>query len=150
MKNRLIFAFIIVGVNLLNYFSIREIIWSIYWLKKGGKFRKLKTISKKETIISRIKMSYLRSLISPYEKEFDFWEFIKSFFVILESILLLLYLIISLNQNAISVTVLTVFDVIVISQSFIWLVAVRIQFGVGGHLTKYDEKRIKKKNKRSH
>ena len=133
------------SVNLVSYLSIREIIWSIYWLKKGGKLRKLKRISKDENLIGRINMGYISRYISPYKKEYNFWYNIKTVFVCCELFVSVVYVVLFAFLSEYGFIGSKILNAVYLFQAFVWFVILRFQFGAGGHLTKYDVKRMKKK-----
>ncbi len=128
--------------NLINYFSIRDIIESIAWCDKGGKGNKFAKIKKSQPLLPRLRMKYLLQYVDDHKKEFAFWMTVKSFYVILETFLITTYIVCS---------ILTVFvDIIcsiIVIQALIWLIVLRLQTSEN-RLTKYDIMRISKRRKK--
>ncbi len=133
--------------DIINYFSIREVLWSVVWLNRGGSQRKLKeykkTISVNEPLFDRISMRFLLEYVSTCSKEFVIWWKVKRVFVFAESILLIAYFAAGLVWNR-----STLFDycgLFMLCQALLSFIFLRFQFGIGGHLTKYDRMRMKKR-----
>ena len=64
-------------LNFVSCFFIREIIWSIVWCDKGGKYNKLMKLKQGQNIFSRLNMQYLQNFIHQNIKQFDFWINVK-------------------------------------------------------------------------
>lgn len=66
---------------------LREILWSIVWLNKKGKRRKLKDLKVGVPTWSRITMKYLLPYAGNYKRQFLFWYHFKRCFLMIEVIL---------------------------------------------------------------
>lgn len=132
--------------NIINYFSIREILWSIVWLNRGGKLRKFreykKNVQNNESIVSRISMRYLLKRVSICKKDYIIWWRVKLIFVCVEVILEITYFLVGIGlTNVNSFRFFSLFMFIQVILSFLFL---RFHLGIGGHFTKYDKMRIKR------
>jgi len=126
--------FMSVLVNFVSYFAIREIIWSIIWCDKKGKYSALKHVKKKLSFFQRITMRNLKQYTSIHEKNFLFWLKIKLFFTITEIILLLFYCICMVFHHHFLCQQVMIFIII---QSYVLFFILRCQFGFQRR-TKYD------------
>lgn len=132
--------------NVINYFAIREILWSIVWLNRGGKLRSFieykKSVRVNESVINRISMRYLLKYVSTCQSDFIAWLKVKRIFVCIESIMEISYFLLGLSLNhAILFYYCSLFLLVQAILSFVFL---RFQLGVRGHLTKYDRMRMKR------
>lgn len=134
-------------INSITYFSIRELLWNIVWLNKRGKLRKFsslkKTIQQEQSIFSRVSMSYLESHVSSCHRDFIFWWKFKRFFSIAESILFFSY--IGINVFKMQLGWIDISSIFMLIQALLMFFIIRLQFGLGGRLTKYDRIRMKRK-----
>ena len=132
--------------NTITYFSIREILWSIVWLDKGGKLRNIlslkKEVKKKEKILRRIDMGYLLGYLSTHREDYTCWLKIKRIFACIEGLLELIYFAVGVFTNQGKAFIC--FSFFLLLQALLALIFLRIQFGVGGHHTKYDRRRKNK------
>ena len=95
------FLFILFSMNLLNYFMIRSIIWSIAWCDKGGKYNSMKKIKQSQTTVSKANMFYLLQYTNAHRKEFIFWIKVKLYFIIIESMFVIAYVACGVFENTI-------------------------------------------------
>ena len=129
---------LLVGADAITYFSIREILWSIIWLERGGKYNKLNKFRKAIPFMDRVLMKTLLQYVDNNRQPYEYWMRIKGVFLIIQSILLVIYLI-TFYFHA------SLFEFIRIAitvQALIWFLVIRIQFDSSWN-TKYDLKRRK-------
>ena len=93
----------VLWTNAINDFMLRDILWSIVWLRIRGKWRKFrqfkKTVRHSESLISRISMHYLLRHVSKYKSDFVFWWKVRMIFLYIESVLTVFYLIFGLGWS---------------------------------------------------
>lgn len=136
-----VFAFIFVALNCGNYYFIREIIWSVVWCDKGGKYNSLIKLKNQASLIDRIGMNYLKSHTNTHRNAFVFWAKIKRAFALMQFLLFVLYVAcIIFWQPSIFIQIFVLF---VVLQSFVWFMILRFQFGLN-RKTKYDRFRESK------
>lgn len=132
--------------NIINYFQIREILWSIVWLNKGGKHHEFikfkKAVRGNESFFSQVSMRYLLEYISKHPKDFIVWRKAKCIFACVESIMEISYYTLGLVWSHESL--FNYFSLFMFTQAMFTFIFLRIQFGINGHLTKYDRMRMKK------
>ena len=132
--------------NIINYLSIREILWSIVWLNRRGKLRKFleykKTVRQSETIASQISMRYLLQYVSKCKTDFVIWWKVKRVFVCVESMIGIIYVIIALYMN--TGILLYYFSLFMLTQAILSFIILRFQLGIRGRLTRYDRMRLKR------
>ena len=137
--------FTVIISNTISYFSIREILWSILWLNKRGKYRHFldykRILRQSESFMKRISMSYLLPQISIAQNDFIAWRKVKIVFVLVESILVLSYSFLGIfgvlrNHGKIYFY----FSTFIMLQSVIVFFYTRLQFRFGrnGKETRYD------------
>lgn len=136
-----IFLFIIVLVDLFNYYMIRDIIWSIAWCDRGGKYNAMKKIKQNETVFSKIKMGYLLKYTNIHKREFIFWTKIKLLFEIFELIFLVSYIVCMFYKDSLFCDIV---KIIVIVQAFICFFILVFQSDINRQ-TKYD--RLRRNNR---
>lgn len=123
------------GFILTAYIDIREIIWSIVWLEKKGKHRKLKELKAGVSTWSLITMKYLLPYVGNYKRQFLFWYRFKYWYLGIERILWIL------SACIIFFTPLTKLYVdaciVIFAQGVIASLFIRFQFD-GSWRTKYD------------
>ena len=133
--------------GLINYFSIREILYSIVWAKRGGKYRRFKAFvrehKKEQSFFSRVSMRYLAPHAGHYQSTFIVWWEVKRFYALFTAVISLTYLVSGLLWR--QTVFFYVLSIAVLLVSIISFILVRIQFGADGHTTKYDSYRIRKK-----
>lgn len=135
-----LFLFIFVSLNLFNYFMIRNIIWSIAWCDKGGKYNSMKKIKQSQPTVSKASMSYLLQYTNDHRKQFIFWMKVKLYFIIVESILLIAYIACCFFENTIYCNA---FRVVSIVQSIVCFFILVCQSDTNRQ-TKYDRCRMNK------
>ena len=59
-------------IDFCTCFFIRQIIWSIVWCDKGGKYNKLMKLKQEQKIFSKLNMKYLQNFIHQNTKQFHF------------------------------------------------------------------------------
>ena len=132
-------------LNIVSYLSIRDILWSIVRQNKHWKDKKykefLRNAKDNETFFRRIDMGYLQQYLKNYTKDFSYWLSVKRIFTILETLLFLIYVV--SHQNWFSLNIPMWFGSALLLQSGIIFVILRFQFGIDGHMTKYDRTRYK-------
>lgn len=120
---------------LISYFDIRSILWSIVWLEKKGKRRKLNELKAGVSTWSLITMKYLLPYAGKYKRQFLFWYRFKYWFLRIEVVLWIL------NVCIILFSPLTepyeVACTVIMAQGFIAMLLMRFQFD-GSRRTKYD------------
>ena len=142
----LILFLVALAMNLISYFFIRCLIWSIVWCDKGGKQNKLSKLNRQKRIADKISMAHLRDFVNSHTKQFDFWYRIKQIFVIVEFIFAVVgviggclysYLVICAN----------IFILFYLLESFIFAWIFMLQFDTSRN-SKYDRMRLaRKRNK---
>lgn len=138
----LLLAFL--GVNIFNYYMIRDMIWSIVWCDKGGKYNSLKKLKEDKNIFQRLSMKYLGQYTNGHRKEFVFWLGVKSFFVISQIILLIIYVVSEFILNDFYCDKIRIFVTV---QSFVVSVVLMFQSDTNRE-TKYDRMRRDKKSQK--
>ena len=130
-------------VNLISYFSLREILWSIVWLNhKGKKSKKLKEEMQGDVDLpKRISMHYLINHINSYQNAFRFWWKMKCGFVICDLVFVSVY--VGLGFFCGSTKLFYCYRIFFFVLSAIVFIVLRLQFGVDGRHTKYDWMRMK-------
>lgn len=132
-------------LNIISYLSIRDILWSIVRQNKHWKDKKykefLRNAKDNETFFRRIDMGYLQLYLKNYTKDFSYWLSVKRIFTILETLLFFIYVVSHLNWFSLRIPVW--FGSALLLQSGIIFVILRFQFGIDGHMTKYDRTRYK-------
>ena len=138
----LIFNLLSLLMNLGSVFFIRQILWSIVWCDKGGKYNHLRQLKKDQNQISKWSMTYLRKHTNKHTEAFDFWITIKRiefvFFVmcmVLSAVLTFFYDSITAFAN--------VYCIAYTGISFLSTLCFALQFDTNRN-TKYDRKRIKR------
>ncbi len=136
---------VVTVMNTITYCSIRELLLSIVWLNIGGKqhrfYRFIKTIKRNKSLLSRIDMMYLIEYVVSFRSDFIRWWKAKRLFAIIELALEIIFFGIGLNGN--QSFYFTCFIYIFLAQSFCLFILLRLQYGIGGHHTKYDKLRKK-------
>lgn len=59
-------------MNLGSIFFIRQMIWSIVWCDKGGKYNHLRRLKQDQNLMSKWNMAFLRKHTNEHTKAFDF------------------------------------------------------------------------------
>ena len=142
----LIFGLISLLMNLGSVFFIRQMIWSIVWCDKGGKYNHLRQLKQGQCFVSKLSMTYLREYANNHRKAFDFWITVKkihSAFVVIgvfaSAVLLILYNTITAFANWYCIALTIV--------SFLSTIYFAFQFDINRN-TKYDRERAKVKSRR--
>ena len=133
---------LLVGADTITYFSIRDLLWSVIWLERRGKYNKLNKFRKSIPFMDRVSMKTLVQYVDNNRQPYEFWIRIKSVFLIIQAILLGIYLITFCFHAALFGFIRIAITV----QALIWFLVIRIQFDSSWN-TKYDLKRrgLKKK-----
>lgn len=127
-----------------NYFLIREIIWSIVWCDKGGKYNSLKKLKENRNIFERLTMKYLEQYTNVHKKEFTFWLKVKLIFVISQIILLAIFILCGLLLKDFYCKAIRI---IIVVQALIIFIILWFQTDTN-RSTKYDRIRINKRHKK--
>lgn len=90
IEQPLIMLVSLLGCILSAYFDMRKILWSIIWLEKKGKRRKLKDLRIGVRIGSQITMNYLLEYAGSHKRQFLFWCRFKRWCLFVESVLWIL------------------------------------------------------------
>lgn len=138
---------VVVITNTITYFSIRELLWNIVWLNKHGNLRKFsalkKSIQEEQSIVNRVSMLYLESQVSSCHRDFMFWWNFKRIFSLIESALIFSYIGINIFKRY--TDWIDISSIFMLIQALLLFLFIRLQFGLGGRLTKYDRLRMKRK-----
>lgn len=131
------------SINLVSCYFIREVIWSIVWCDRGGKYRNIRKLKKDQSIISNFSMLYLKKQLNNYIKPFNRWMYVKNIHGFFVAVNIVTTLILLVNYDSIKglsdgycivYTILTFIDGLFFS----------FQFDINRN-TKYDRKRMSKK-----
>ena len=132
-------------LNFVSCFFIRQIIWSIVWCDKGGKYNKLMKLKQGQNIFSRLNMQYLQNFIHQNIKQFDFWINVKRINFAIMIINIFAILSFTISYRSIS-KIANVYCMGYLILSFLIATICAFQFDINRN-TKYDRKRISKKKK---
>ncbi len=142
----LIFTLLSLLMNLGSVFFMRQMIWSIVWCDKGGKYNHLRRLKQDQSLMAKWHMTYLREHTNEHTKEFDFWLTVKrvhsvffAFGLLLSVVLIFVYNYIAAFANA--------YCIVYTAITFLFTVCFALQIDTKHH-TKYDRERIKRKNNR--
>lgn len=132
----------------LGYYFLRSLLWSIVWCDKKGKYRKLKKLRDNRSFVERMKMDYLEDYVKEHKQNFKFWITIKKVYEILETVLLIFYIIFSffVLKGHHCEFYLSYFIYPIICQAVVFSFVFMCQ--ENDHLTKYDRIRIKRRHNR--
>ena len=130
-------------LNLLNYDSIRSMLWSIVWCDKGGKYNALRNLSDGKSIVEKLKMSFLTEYTKEHRASFQFWMRVKLCFEVAEPILFAIYLICGCIDFG---TFGLAIQVLIIVQSILLFVV--LLFQNLNKTTKYDRIRMERKQRK--
>ena len=143
---KIVFIVFLIGFNLITYFEFREILWSIIWAEKRGKYRKLiqykRELKKDSSVIDRISMNYLTDFLGSYKQAFIFWIRMKRLFVISGIFILLIYFVFTAYKRHYEFGFFE--DYFLMIYSLAYFLVIRLQFREGKY-TKYDLERMKNK-----
>lgn len=139
----LILAFFAFLMNLYSCYFIREVIWSIVWCEKGGKYRNIRKLKKGQSFISKISMQYLKKYVNNNTKAFNHWICVKNINTVFMLINVFVILIL-LPYYASLKTFANSYCIVYMVISFVVALCCIIQFDVNRN-TKYDRERINKK-----
>ena len=131
------------SINLVSYYLIRQVIWSIVWCDKGGKYKNIRKLKEGQSIISKFSMLYLKKQVNNNIKAFNRWIYAKnihSFFVVTNIIVTLVLLVNYDSLKDLSNSYCIVYMIL----SFIDGCFFSLQFDINRN-TKYDRNRIFKK-----
>lgn len=136
--------FVSVISNIVGYHFFREIIWSIVWCDRGGKYNSLKKLKRNKSFWEIVSMKYLENYVDDYKDALRFWLSTKKIYVVVECFFTGLYLVLFIvSESFISRTVMIAIAI----QSLV--VSLIPQFQIDSyHNTKYDRIRLRKRHKR--
>lgn len=107
-----------------GYFALRNLLWSIVWCDKKGKYRSLRKLQCNKSILEIIKMDYLLIHTTEHKKNFAFWLKIKKIYIHLEFLLLIIYFILCIvflnDMNCEWFIIPIVFQSVVLSLVFVF------------------------------
>lgn len=133
-------------MNLGSVFFIRQMIWSIVWCDKGGKYNHLRRLKQDQNLMSKWNMAFLRKHTNEHTKAFDFWLTVKRihfvFFVLgvlLSAVLAFIYNSVTTFANAYCMAYTVI--------SFLLTLCFALQSDINRN-TKYDRERIRRNNGR--
>ena len=129
--------------DFINYFSIREMLWSIVWCDKGGKYNSLRELKNGRTVRQKITMLYLMPHVKKHYNEFLFWYRVKKIFVVSQVVLLILYFVFAFIKTSYLYEVIMF---LIILQSGIIFIIFRLQRDAN-RSTKYDRIRMGKRRR---
>lgn len=140
---RLFFAFL--AMNLISYFFMRLVIYSIVWLDRGGKDKKTTKLYKTVSFRERLSMAFLSPYAARHAKEFRFWLTLKNLLAVVEIPLMVLYAGIVFLHLLPEETTAAVCTVLLIQAGVITAI-MGFQFDADQR-TKYDRMRARKRRK---
>ena len=127
---------------IFGYFELRNILWSIVWCDKGGKYNRLKETKTGRSFFELLTMRYLIQYIKEHQKEYRFWLKIKGVYVFLQPLLLAVYIVFCFFDG-------TFFEIskgVIIAEVFVVIAFLLLQFDTARN-TVYDRIRIDKRRK---
>lgn len=133
-------------VNCGAFYLIRDVIWSIVWCDKGGKYNALVKVKKGQSIVSKFKMRYLKNYVSSNMQPFLFWLRVMDVHVCV-TIMSVIVGIICIFLYRSFTTLADTYCFVYLFLSLLELLCVGFQFDINRD-TKYDRQRIEKRNKR--
>ena len=137
---------ITVASNVIGYYFIRYVIWSIVWCDRGGKYNSIRKLKKNKSFWEVVNMKYLENYVDDYKSAFRFWFSAKKIYVIAECFLTGLYMILYFVSESVTSRVVMI---IITLQSVI--VSLILQFQIDSYKnTKYDRIRLQNRHKRKH
>ena len=147
MDNKLFITLALVAIliDLASCFFIRQVIWSIVWCDKGGKYNKLTKLNQGQNIFSRLNMKYLQNFINQNIKHFHFWINVKRVHFVIMIINILAILGFTIFYRSVS-KIANIYCMGYLILSFLIATVCAFQFDTHKN-TKYDRKRISKKKK---
>ena len=132
-------------IDFVSCFYIRQVIWSIVWCDKGGKYNKLMKLKQGQNIFSRLNMQYLQNFIHQNIKQFHFWINVKRIHFAIMIINIFAILVFTIFYRSIS-KIANIYCMGYLILSFLTAAVCAFQFDTHKN-TKYDRKRILKKKK---
>lgn len=132
-------------IDFISCFYIRNVIWSIVWCDKGGKYNKLMKLKQGQNIFSRLNMQYLQNFIHQNIKQFHFWINVKRIHFAIMIINIFAILVFTIFYRSIS-KIANIYCMGYLILSFLTATVCAFQFDTHKN-TKYDRKRILKKKK---
>ena len=126
-------------------FFIRQMIWSIVWCDKGGKYNRWMKLKQGQNIFSRLKMKYLQSFLHQNIKPFHFWMNAKRIHFAIMVIHIFAVVGFTIFYHSIS-KIANIYCMGYLILSFLFNVVCVFQFDINRN-TKYDRMRISKKMK---
>ena len=147
MDNKLFITLALVAIliDLASCFFIRQVIWSIVWCDKGGKYNKLTKLNQGQNIFSRLNMKYLQNFINQNIKHFHFWINVKRVHFVIMIINILALLGFTIFYRSVS-KIANIYCMGYLILSFLIATVCAFQFDTHKN-TKYDRKRISKNKK---
>ena len=132
-------------LNFVSCFFIRQMIWSIVWCDKGGKYNKLMKLKQGQNLFSRLNMQYLQNFIHQNIKQFHFWINVKRIHFAIMIINIFAILSFTISYRSIS-KIANVYCMGYLILSFLIATICAFQFDIN-RSTKYDRKRNLNKKK---
>ena len=132
-------------IDFVSCFYIRQVIWSIVWCDKGGKYNKLMKLKQGQNIFSRLNMQYLQNFIHQNIRQFHFWINVKRLHFAIMIINIFAILGFTFFYRSIS-KIANIYCMGYLILSFLTATVCAFQFDTHKN-TKYDRKRILKKKK---
>lgn len=133
-------------MNLSSIFFIRQMIWSIVWCDKGGKYNHLRRLKQDQNFISKWSMAYLKAYTNEHTKAFDFWLSVKRIHSVFFVLGVLLSVVLAFIYNSVT-TFANVYCVVYTAISFLLTLCFALQSDINRN-TRYDRERIRRKNSR--
>ena len=132
-------------IDFVSCFYIRQVIWSIVWCDKGGKYNKLMKLKQGQNIFSRLNMQYLQNFIHQNIRQFHFWINVNRIHFAIMIINIFAILGFTFFYRSIS-KIANIYCMGYLILSFLTATVCAFQFDTHKN-TKYDRKRILKKKK---
>lgn len=132
-------------IDFVSCFYIRQVIWSIVWCDKGGKYNKLMKLKQGQNIFSRLNMQYLQNFIHQNIRQFHFWINVKRLHFAIMIINIFAILGFTFFYRSIS-KIANIYCMGYLILSFLTATVCAFQFDTNKN-TKYDRKRISRKKK---
>lgn len=136
-----LFLFLLCG-DLVSYWMIRQVIFSIAWHGIGGKYNKARKVFREAPFRDRLTMEFLSAYVPHRKKEFRFWTQVKRLFLLVEIPLAVFYAGIAFLR-LLTEEVREIVCVAILVQCFIFFLVMCFQFDSSKN-TKYDRMRRRK------
>ncbi len=133
-------------MNIGSVFFIRQMIWSIVWCDKGGKYNHLRRLKQDQNLMPKWNMVYLRKHTNEHTKAFDFWLTLKRIHFVFLVVGVLLSVVLTFIYNSVT-TFANAYCMAYTVISFLLTLCFALQSDINRN-TKYDRERIRRKNGR--